>query len=224
MPEELEQRGPDEGSEQSGGVREAGDAAKEAAREAAAEQAAASAKQAMQRSRKEEGKARRGDTNLARAFVHFLQNQTDSQYLELLISLLDRNVPSSVLLAGVSLLDDEAAAASREGVELTPEHARKLYGAIETHYDELPLTVVDPIRLRQWILLLVIAVDGLDLEMRERLMSANRDADQWIREFFQATIIRFSESTTSQARVDAAALALRIQRTLDERPLPPAPA
>lgn len=219
MPDELEQRGPDESAEAGARVREVDDAA----REAAAEQAAAASKQAMQQARREEGSARRSDHGFARAFARFLQGQRDEGYLEALINLLDRNVPSSFLLAGVSLLDDESAKAFQEGIEAAPEHVRSLFVSIESSFVELPPTVRDLGRLRQWILMLVLAVDGLDAELRERLSAANRDADQWVRDFLQTTILQASTDSNAQARVDAAALAVRVQALLDKRPLPQLP-
>ncbi len=218
MPDELESRSPEDATEGGPRVREADDAA----REAAAESAAASQKQAMQRAQKEEGQARRNDAGFAKAFVHFLQGRDDDEYLELLIGLLERNIPSSVLLAVVSLLDDEAASVFRSTIEIEESRVQELATGIETRFAALPPSLPDPARLRTWVLLLSLSVERLDAEMRERLKRENRDADMWLRDAIQATLLRFILAPTPQHRVDVAAFSLSIDEELARCPLPPA--
>lgn len=222
MPDILSETGPIENPDAAGS---SPDAAAEAVRERAAEVAAEEARAAMAQVKREESQSKKHDGNFAHAFLRFLQSratgaQRDDAYLEILVNLLDRNVPSSFLLASVGLLDDEAATAFRESIDKPSDEVRSLATLVETQIVRVPDSIPDSSRVFQWVLLLILAVDTLDAEARLRLTAENREADLWIHDLFQATLLLTVPAPNELTRLDADRLASAIQQFLHQRPLP----
>lgn len=206
---------PDEGEGAGPKPREDVDAATETARE----EAAATAQQQYQQVKREEGAARRRDSTFAHVLIRFLQRDTNDAYLEILVSLLDRNVPSSLLLATVGLIDDEAAHASVAELADPNGDAQRLAPLVDTHLATLPPTIPNAPRVRSWLILILATAEALDADFRARLTTENREADTWLRDLFQATLLRTMQTPTKQARVDAAMLATQILHLVHQRPI-----
>lgn len=222
MPEEAPSGNIGDSAEAIPGLGEGLDSTSERAREAASEAAAEQARKKASQNKKEEGTARKHDSRFADAFVRFLQSEKDDDFLEILVNLLDRNIPSVFLLAVISLLDEEAAALFAEEVGQTPNRVNELIPTINTHLNLTQTNSANIETLRRWVTHIIVSVDSLDAETRLRLTAENREADEWIMDLIQACLLQIAVQTTAQSRMDAKQLATGIMSLIHKRPLPTA--